>query len=390
MRFSQPLSFAVVSFLQVTLGLLLCALSVFAQQESPGRGTYPQGAYSLSDIEQINTTNGNVMFHVPVGSLPAGRNGLRAAVALHYNSKLYDSWFGSACDNNNYCEDGVQQLYASPTGGWRYGFEYSLQLLYRPQSYACSDPRGWNIFRLVMNFPDGSSHEFRPYGYSDYDGYYPVLPSGFGYGSNCSATTYTTGTMTYFSTDNTHLRLEVQHVSSGPNPWTLFLPNGGRITFNEPGASGQRIYDANNNFVEVQNIILQNGHPANKLIDQLGRFVEIEHTGAGVDYIRSPGANGQTLTTTVTWKAINSYSWNNGYYAYGSGFTQFDFGLPFLSGVDQIIAPTQAGGYAHTFNYNLEYGNYDGFGEVSSVKLPSAETNKAQSSYSYYVYGIYL
>lgn len=376
------------------LGFFLSALPCFAQQETPGRGTYPQGAYSLSDIEQINTTNGNVMFHVPVGSLPAGRNGLSAAVALHYNSKLWDSWFGFACDYNSNCEDNVQQLYASPTGGWRYGYQYQLQLLLRPQSYPCSDPRAWNIYRLVMNFPDGSSHEFRPYGYNDYggDGYYGVSPNGSGIGTNCAPTTYTTGTMTYYSTDNTHLRLEIQHIASGPwtsNPWTLYLPNGGRITANEPGPNGpivQRIYDANNNFVEVQNVILPNSNPANKLVDQLGRSVVIEHASTG-DYIHSPGANGQTVTTTVTGKAINNYSWNNSYFVVGNS-TTFDFGLPFIGGVDQIITPTQAGGYAYTFTYNIEIGSgVNGYGEVASVKLPSAEQNKAQTTYSYIVTG---
>src|SRR5207253_64829 len=47
---------------------------------------------------------------------------------------------------------------------------------------------------------------------------------------------------------------------------------------------------------------------------------------------------------------------------------------------DQIIFPTQAGGYAYTFNYNIEAG---GLGEVSLVTLPSADQNKAQAVYTY-------
>ena len=396
MRFQSLSTF--ISYLKVVLGLLICALPAFAQQESPGRGTYPQGAYSLSDIEQINTTNGNVMFHVPVGSLPAGRNGLRAAAALHYNSKLYDSWTGIACGINGNtgeyeCTE-AEQLYTSPEGGWRYGFEYKLQLYTRPQSYPCSDPRAYYNFKLVMSFPDGSVHEFRPYGYDDFasEGWYQVTPSGYGMNSNCAWALFTSNTMTYYSTDNTHLRLEVQHDTNDGfenNPWTLFSPDGGRITFNEPGTNGQRIYDSNTNYVEVQNVILQNGNPANKIVDQLNRSLTIEHTSTGTDYVRSPGANGQTISWTITHKAINSWATNNSYYSLGANGSYFDFALPWMSGVDQVIFPTQAGGYAYTFNYNIDIALslIEGFGEVKSITLPSADQNKAQATYLYYPYG---
>src|SRR5215212_9505816 len=85
----------------LTTWMLLSALTCLAQQ----RGTYAQGSYALSDIENINPVNGNLMFNLPLGALPGGRKGMGAGVGLHYNSKLYDSYTGTACyndENNQY------------------------------------------------------------------------------------------------------------------------------------------------------------------------------------------------------------------------------------------------------------------------------------------------
>ncbi len=392
MQFNSPSFIATGSFHKILLlvSLILITLPSLAQQGTPQRGTYSQGSYALSDIENINATNGNLMFHLPLGSLPAGRKGMGAGVGLYYNSKLWDSWLGYACDYNGNCESDVEQLYASPEGGWRFGYEYKLQTYSRPQFYDCSDPRSMYVTKLVMSFPDGSIHEFRPYGYDDYfgDGWYAVGPNGRGNGPNCTSVTYTTSTMTYYSTDSTHLRLDIQHDWSGgwlSNIWTLYLPDGGHITNSEAGANGQRIYDSNNNFVEIQSVILPNGNPAHKVVDQFNRSLVIEYASTAT-YVRVPSANGQTLTWTITWKDIN-YSTNTGYYSVGGGGGWFDFGLPWISGVDQIITPAQASGYAYTFNYNIAPGLVEGFGEIKSVSLPSADQNKAQATYTYYPYG---
>src|SRR5262245_2668791 len=61
--------------------LLLSALTCMAQQTQQ-RGTYPQGSYALSNIESINPVNGNLMFNIPLGALPAGRKGMSAGVGL--------------------------------------------------------------------------------------------------------------------------------------------------------------------------------------------------------------------------------------------------------------------------------------------------------------------
>lgn len=111
--------------------LLFGSFICLAQRGTQQRGTYPQGSYALSDIETINPVNGNLMFNLPLGALPAGRKGMGAGVGLHYNSKLYDSYIGTACGwdsgTNEYVCAEVEQLYASPEGGWRYGKDATVR-----------------------------------------------------------------------------------------------------------------------------------------------------------------------------------------------------------------------------------------------------------------------
>jgi len=79
----------VFRIVQILLSLLLLASIAVAQESAPKRGFQPGNSYALGDIETINTTNGNLMIHFPLASLPVGRGGLTAGINLIYNSKLY-------------------------------------------------------------------------------------------------------------------------------------------------------------------------------------------------------------------------------------------------------------------------------------------------------------
>jgi hypothetical protein len=76
------------------IGLVLAAGAARAQTEpmrtSPERGFHPNGTYAVSEMESINVTNGNLVYRIPIASLPAGRAGMAAGVSLVYNSALYD------------------------------------------------------------------------------------------------------------------------------------------------------------------------------------------------------------------------------------------------------------------------------------------------------------
>src|SRR5882724_9511124 len=90
--------------------LLLCGSATFAiaQDATNKRGFQPGGSYAMGDLETINTTNGNLMLHFPLASLPVGRGGLSASINLIYNSKLYDSETQYFADYNHGCHGGSE------------------------------------------------------------------------------------------------------------------------------------------------------------------------------------------------------------------------------------------------------------------------------------------
>jgi hypothetical protein len=84
-------------------------LKTYAQEGTkPNRGFHPTGSYALTDLETINTTNGNLMLHVPMVSLPPGRGGHPGGgFTLNYNSKVWDTYvevvkdqFGQPVEHN--------------------------------------------------------------------------------------------------------------------------------------------------------------------------------------------------------------------------------------------------------------------------------------------------
>ena len=393
--------FTIVSVICVT------ALSSAAQEGlSPDRGFRPAGSYAISDIETISMHNGNVLLNVPVSSLPTGRGGLSAGVGLIYNTKLLDTWIYQFHDFYGNGEPGtwpLQMLQPSYLAGWKYSFGYQLQTVSRQDQYSwedmpkCPYPEAVYNFKLKVVFPDGSEHFFRPIGYSESpylnDGYFQITPDGWGYscGSVPSGhppvyTSFTANRMTYYSTDGSYLRLDIEHDGDQNyfnNPWTLSFPDGRRVT---GGNAPQRMYDRNNNYVEIQNITYNN-HPATRLVDQVDRSVILEYdTDANQDYIYAQGFNNEPLMYTVKWKNtfVNKLFTPTDDTTAPVGPQTLNISLRV---VDQIILPTQTGGLAYTFNYNgnpsdppPEGGGYsNGWGEVSSVTLPSG----AQANYQY-------
>ncbi|MGE0102696.1 MAG: RHS repeat-associated core domain-containing protein [Blastocatellales bacterium] len=391
------------ALLRATIIILITCLLQFeaiAQQDTtPRRGFHPGGSYAISDIETIGTSNGNLILNLPVVSLPKGRGTHPGAtLKLVYNSKLLDArqevHYDPLDPAANYTFNVLQ---ASDKGGWRYGLRYQIEFIDRDDSFVnqqpqCPDDRAKYKYKISMTFPDGNSREFRPTGYSDLlnDGYYWINYDGWI--SNCGAGggyyAVTSG-MTYYSTDGSYLRLFIAHDGDGVpwnNAWTLYYPDGSRVT---DGNAPQRIYDSNNNYIEIQNITLPNGNPANKVIDQLGRFFTIEYgQGAGLwyDYISVTGANSQTLQWTVKWKT----NW-----VYKDYIATLDL-VPDPPGthkqlftsiavIDEITMPAQTGSLKYNFLYNGSStqpsgSNYTyGWGEISQMTLPSG----ARTDYQY-------
>jgi RHS repeat-associated protein len=351
-----------------SLVLIAClSLTSHAQDENPQRGFYPGGSYGISDIEKFNNVNGNLILNIPIAGLPPGRAGMSAGVNLIYNSKLWDT---SAEQFPNCVNQLVTQhfLYESPRGGWKYGFQYQPEILNTTTD-------GVNIKNHIeMAFPDGSVHVLRPQGYTG-----PDDPTGY-YGAAYQNTIW-------YSTDGSYFRVQFGSGSDFYNtPWAIYFSDGSRVT---GGNAPQRIYDRNNNYVEVQNITW-NDHPATKIVDQLDRYIIIENAASfnvldnpGQDYIHLWGAGGQQITWTIKWKTVVA---NKTYRTISqSDACDVDGLFAYLLVIDQIILPSQAGSLSYTFGYNAP--NYPvsppvpsyGYGEVSSVTLPTG----AQASYSY-------
>lgn len=412
---------------------LLVSSHVYAQDERhPQRGFNPGASYALSDMESISTTSGNLIFNVPLGSLPAGRAGSPGfTLGLTYNSKLYDTRIDSVPNDLGQNENRTD-LGQSQDGGWRYTLPsgYAMRLVSRldeePGPGCTSDTGAFEyqknsyIFKVQVLYPDGSAHDFRPNGYTDQfdDGFFNITPNGWlisngyvtdGESASCThnETLATTAPMVYYSTDGSYTRLVVQHDPNTSNhtgafnQWTLYFPDGRRVT-NNPGEP-QRTYDRNNNYVDLVGTTV-NGHPAQKIVDQFGRYITIE-TGVGQtdpatetwsrqDYVYVYGTGGDQMVLGVHWKRIYVYKQ---YYAAveSGGRSRGNTYLTPWEGVyevvDQITLPSQAGGnLSYTFGYNA--GDYTsktqtlsyGWGELSSVTLPSG----AKTSYGYVLDGV--
>jgi hypothetical protein len=280
-------------------------LFVSAQDERHSqRGFNPGGSYALSDIESISTASGNLMLNVPLGALPPGRAGSPGfTLGLTYNSKLYDIHIEQVPNEIGQVEN-LTHLNDSPDGGWRYTLPsgYVMRQVSRlneepgPPCSADTSPfeyqRNAYIWKMQVIYPDGAAREFRPFGYVDQfgDGFFNVSANGWVFGdalvsnggsASCShsETLANTGPMVYYSTDGSYARLVVEHSSSpnnhtgGGNQWTLYFPDGSRVT-NNPGEP-QRTYDRNNNYVDFYQTTY-NDHPAFEMADRFGRRITVE------------------------------------------------------------------------------------------------------------------
>jgi RHS repeat-associated protein len=393
-----------VNALLTTAFILILPVLVVGQGSTPARGFQPGGSYALSDIETINTTNGNLILNLTLGRLAPGRGGLSGQLNLHYDSKLYDS-------RTQYYEDWEHPVFGQPQvvirnmlttsdqGGWHYGTGYELQLIDRMSQYppeiAPQYPATETIrhYKVRVAFPDGSVHEFLPRGFGSPmdEGYYDIRPDGWRSqfnGSYVADVPYLTNTLTYYTFDGTYIKLEVQHDSDGNwwnNPWTLYFPDGTKVT-----NLGTRITDRNGNYVEWSNVTY-NGHPATQLIDQLGRKIIIENQGfSGGDVIHVPGVGSADLTYQVHWKSIQvfkTYSTDDPGKYDENGYPSM---LTYQFVVSQIDLPAATGGLQYVFGYNAaDTGSSPcctpsyGWGELSSVTLPTG----AQAQYQYQLDG---
>jgi RHS repeat-associated protein len=396
------------------LGVLLITLLLFSgtalaqdTQTTTPRGIQAGNSYSISDIETINTTSGNLMLNIPLAKLPTGRGGLSGGLSLMYNSKLWDlhnspiSWGCGGNNNDPGCTPHQSELHTigrAEDGGWRYAVRYELKYTFVEHPYT-DDPSGSNDPCTVQKAgtwakpalvtPDGSRHELRIQGtratYDFYtDGSYPFGIDGTPMDGHCHVEApnrpSSGSVLTYFTIDGTFMRLDV---TVGTNPgeftWVLYQPDSTRVS--QAGAV-QRIYDRNGNYIDVTGTANYNGsgHAADTMRDQFNREIAIEYnSGTDQDTVHMTGFNGAALTWLVHWKNI----YVNQKYIYGfpgntSSGNLIDRQMRVVSSID---LPSQLGQLSYSFTYNGNDSDTQnpftastGWGEVSSVTTPLGAT----------------
>ena len=396
------------------------------------RGLQVTGSYRLGDIETVNTKNGNVMLRVPLASLPPGRGGDPGfQLTLNYNSKLWDIYVehvedpsdptnpipGNDPNPGNALSYRVKQTLKRALGnpGWSYNYQYKVDLDKRsrhrfglttvcdPNNTKTEDQLLYYEYKVNMVFPDGSVHVFLPEGEAtntyNHDHYFPVRPDGRRLSSPCGqrleGPAQGTQTISYYSVDGTHLRLEFEvardddgdgRLDAGTlwpnNAWTLYFPDGRRIK--GVGYSATQLFDPNSDraAITIQRNLDGFSNPADVIIDSVGRRIVVEKdTGNGKDYVYQTGGGGARLKWTVDWGTTTVSR------DYSTGIQDADLCVA-LPVVNRITLPLQLGSLTYRFEYNgianpasaCEYlADSTGLGEISKVTVPWG----ARATYSY-------
>lgn len=408
--------------------LLLCCLEISGQQDrNPDRGFRAHNSYSISDIENVNMINGNMMLTIPLASLPAGRGTTPGyTVSLHYNSKNWNAireFRNDGIDDGTSTANYIRELIGlSEQGGWHLDYgQYSLGLVNRLEIESeapCVPNTGENeyrrngyAFKLELRLPNGSIVAFHPYGsgpdYTQYpgfqDGFYPLDPYGvrhhYSWGwddlrqkplCTTSQVQVTTAGINYFTDDGSGLRLFVPHqpgIGVSLMRWTLFFPDG-RVVENRPQddpGSMQRTTDRNGNKIVVKPGSL-NGTSGVKIENDTGHFIFIT-LGFSENKIIQPGHGGEQVETTLRWSSQWVYHNYTATHAFNANpaFINADL-LQELSLLERIVLPWQAGSREYAFTYYAAptrpttAGSYtDGWGQLASIRLPSG----AVAEYSY-------
>jgi RHS repeat-associated protein len=421
---------------QVIMFILTCLLTgaVSAQQRQPTTGFQGANSYFSSGLDAVNVNNGNVVFNLPLASLPKGRGtSPGAVVTLQYNSKLFKSRqttitsynpaesnlevtneggviyqqggfpVGSGLDYSYYTD----KIEGSDFGGWRVAYNYRVITTNR-MTLESPDPclRGDPVdklsakWKIEIAFPDGSIREFVPLSGASIqlDGYFNVDYNGRRYNTalqtsennTCvvgqSQTQEVTTGMNYVTTDGSRIRLFIpyvpnQQVGDSVLPtrnWKLHFMDGTTVE-NKPADDatvGQRVIDPNGNKIEYK---------GNQIIDQLGRSITINQNS-----VVTTGVNGETLTTQLVWGSrwiFRKYMAISFDQMVPSGVDRYVEESHGIATLEQIILPAQAGGLSFLFDYYADttqpngssYTN--GWGELKSVTNPGG----AKSTFTYQI-----
>ncbi|MEK6409751.1 MAG: RHS repeat-associated core domain-containing protein [Acidobacteriota bacterium] len=318
-----------VRTLWMTTIALGCALAVAQAQQldpaaKPDRGVTQSGSYALSDIENVNLTNGNVNISMPLASLPPIAGGkLSWSIRAAYNSKLWDMKSFKMQPDENHAQPWEYYVnQRSDSGGWLVAERYWVEQLFAdydaevdcgdpsdPQYGQCQSAFAYR-YKMVLHTPDGATHELRPLDAEAYTGignqtwrrgFYAALPVNT--------------PMRYYSYDGSFL-WAVIYAAAGNVDWIVYMPDGTSITQLRDPNHTQQITDTNGNKVEIISTTnLSTGDIATICTDvQTGRQISYNYTAGnetGLVRYKTVGGTLETITIhfatkTLTGKAINA------------------------------------------------------------------------------------
>src|SRR5215217_8184955 len=195
----------------------------------PPRGFMPAADQLSSPVDSIDPASGKLHTETPLASLPQGPAGTTFHLDLVYDSHLYDIYPHEILPlYNNPPPILVQELSAAgSTGGWTYNFQnFRLDAEGRwdfdPQ---CPSNGPLRVNRYRIGLPDGSQHILHLRGFSeelpneqyDGEGWFGIAADGRPptNGAGALLTCWTnagwlaSGRLTYFTSDGTYLKLEI-------------------------------------------------------------------------------------------------------------------------------------------------------------------------------------
>lgn len=263
----------------------------------PDRGIMPVGSYSVSDIETVNMTNGNMHLAIPLARLaPMAGGKLSAMIPAYYDSKLWDARQVERQDEDDVIYP-VSLPQLSPHGGWKIGgWPYTLAAHNLSEDYSFIpvplDPEynsllfdGWH--KLMLTGPDGSTHELRPLDYAPYQGGHDYV-RGYFKGNNGGQP------KRYYSFDGSYIWAKGYPLGS-PIAWEIYFPDGTKVV---QGPGIQRITDTNGNSIKIYFDSDQSGN--------ITAHYQDEQTGREIRYVDT-GATGQVQYQTVggEWAAVD-------------------------------------------------------------------------------------
>ena len=263
----------------------------------PDRGMSSSSSYALSELENINLSNGNLTISIPLASLPAIAGGkLNFTLKATYNSKLFNTYsvesrLGPGAAGALIYSKQLPRL--SNEGGWTINGRYFITSETASEDFVRLGDTGdpdlpfiGGLSKVFLVTPDGSRHELRPIDYPAWDRNNPTY---LGY-----YTTPSNVPIRYYSFDGSYLWVRVNPAGSAIL-FEVYQPDGTKITQGSDGV--QRITDTNGNSIKIFTDI--NGVTHYQDEQAPGREIKYFEDSGNVGHVEYQTVNGNWVSVDI-------------------------------------------------------------------------------------------